>query len=305
MNNIAESVWSLANEFVGSAKLVTINDGMIDFTAGSVARWHNKNSGILLPYPSCIAPDDPDAVKKLFLYELIANSVNYCYWYGRYDIRPLGANSTKMSSLLDESFVVLEEMKKTEMFHPDHELEIIIETFISKLSMERFPLIDYRVTHLKEILNRSDLLSVIDTSVQRKDYSVDEWLEYIITSFPGYSKDLFLKRAFLFIMQMYRRCGIFEKEISKILVPADYQVPRVLRELGCIEYRNPLAFTVDNNLLMAEGCQAECEIRAATIVACRRIADIANCTCEEVDTYLWSKRNECKKPFHLCITSNY
>lgn len=311
MNNIIETVWSLANEFVDGPKLVTINDEAIGKVAKDVVRWKevlyaNRASRCALwGYPKCIDPLKSNAMRKLFLYELIANSVNYCYWYGRYDIRPSGASSTEMENLLCESFDKLGEMKKEATIDCRQEFEIIVKTFIDKLCMARFPLIDRRVALLTELLNVSDLLSVIRISVQREDYSVDRWLEYLITSFPGYSKDLFLKRAFLFIMQMYRRCGVFGKEISRILVPADYQVPKVLRWLGCIEYKYPLDFTIDMNLLLAEGCSTECEIRAATIVACKRIADLAGCTCEEVDTYLWSKRKQCDRAFHLTITTNY
>lgn len=304
MNHI-DTVWSFANEFVDSAKLVTINDEVIDKIAKDVVRWKETTERLLWNFPTCIKSG---SIEKIFLYELIANSVNYCFWYGRHNIRPNGASSTKMYNLLDESFDELEEMKETATFSPHDELEIIIETFIDKLSRARFPLIDHRVRHLNEILNRSDLLSAIEISVLRedyKDYSVDKWLDYLITSFPGYSKDLFLKRAFLFIMQMYRRCGIFGKEISKVLVPADYQIPKVLRWLGCIEYKYPLDFTTDMNILLAEGCSTECEIRAATIVVCKRIADLAGCTCEEVDTYLFGRRHFCTDSFHLTVTTNY
>ena len=313
MNQI-DTVWSLANEFMNSAKLVAINDGMISSVVEDIVEWKGNGVRVFQGYPLCIKSG---SIRKVFLYELIANSVNYCFWYGKHNIRPNGADSEKMYNLLDESFIYLEEMKKTATFSHYQELEIIIGTFIDKLSKARFPLIDHRVRHLNEILNRSDLLSVIEISVQREDYSVDRWLDYLITSFPGYSKDLFLKRAFLFIMQMYRRCGIFEdkilnrsdllsvNEISKVLVPADYQVPKMLRWLGCIEYCDSLAFLVDNDLSIAEGTSAECEIRAATIIVCKRIADLAKCTCEEVDTYLYGRRNRIIAPFPLTVTTNY
>lgn len=303
--NLIDGVWSLANEFVDKAKLITLNAGAIEETADTVAIWKRENPMVYQGWPKCINPEDNRAMLKLFLYELMANSINYCYWYGRHNIRPNGSDCGKMYRLLDESFEYLEELRKTATIDSRQEKEIITKTFIEKLSMARFPLIDHRVRHLNEILSRSDLLSVIEISVSREDYSVEQWLDYLITSFPGYSKDLFLKRAFLFIMQMYRRCGIFGKEISKVLVPADYQIPKMLRWLGCIEYHNVLAFTVDNDLLMAEDCSTECEIRAATIVACKRIADLADCTCEEVDTYLYGKRYVCSDPFHLTITANY
>lgn len=309
--NPIDTVWAIATKLVDSSELVDINDRVVSEVANSVAAWKkevyaNRASRCSVwNYPKCIDPDDPKAVRKLFLYELIASSVNYCYWYGRHDIRPEGANSVKMYNLLDESFGRLNEMLTKAQFHPQGEVEIIINTFIEGLSRARFPLIDRRVAHLTEILNRSDLLSIIEISVQREDYRLEEWLDYIITSFPGYSRDMFLKRAFLFIMQMYRRCGIFEKEIGKILIPADYQVPKILRWLGCIEYDDALARVVDEGFTIAENSKAECEIRAATIVACERIGDRAGCTCEEVDTYLWGKRNETKAAFHLTITTNY
>jgi len=305
-NNLIDNVWSLANEFVNAAKLVTIDFRKVDDITKSIVEWRKTRKPWTPWFPTCINESDPNATAKLFLYELIANSVNYCYWYGRYNVRPGGADAAKMYNLLDECFDELEEMKKTASFHPHHELEIVIGSFITKLSRERFPLIDHRVMHLKEILGKPDLLSVIELSSKKKeDCSIDEWLEYIVTSFPGYSKDLFLKRAFLFIMQMHRRAGIFGKEIDKVLVPADYQVPKMLRWLGCIEYHPFLANIVDNNLLLAEGSRLECEIRAATIVACKRLAELAECNCEEVDTYLWSKRKLCDVPFHLVVTSNY
>jgi len=146
---------------------------------------------------------------------------------------------------------------------------------------------------------------VIELSIYREDYSVEKWLEYLIISFPGYSKDLFLKRAFLFIMEMYRRCGIFGKEIGEVLVPADYHIPKMLRWLGCIEYSSELDSAIDNGHSVLSGSIAECEIRATTIVTCRKIADLARCTCEEVDTYLFSRRHQCRDAFHLCVTSNY
>jgi len=57
--------------------------------------------------------------------------------------------------------------------------------------------------------------------------------------------------------------------------------------------------------LISEGSLMECEIRAASIIACGLIADRAGCTCEVVDKYLWSRKEENLNPFHLTITSSY
>lgn len=317
--NLIDNVQLLADQFMVNPKYVYLDQDAIAVVAEKVADQLEFREGIAASqstfwgYPKCIDPVDSKALNKLFLYEIIANSVNYCYWYGRYDIRPNGSDSTKMYKLLDESFEVINRLRQMSEYSQQYELEIIIDTFANKLSQERFPLLDHRIRHLDEIRNREDLISRIDRCVQQEDYSVDKWLEYLVLAFPGYGKDLFLKRAFLFIIEMYRRCRLFKEEIGRVPVPTDYQIPKMLRSLGCIQYapsqyapyiRN-LACRVDSGCLIFEGSQQECEIRAATIVACRKIAGLAECSCADVDTYLFSKRYECKDPFHLTITSNY
>lgn len=307
MSTIITSVWDLAGQFMTNPKFVTLNEEGIRKTAERIKEWKESVGPELWGLPNCIQGDDSNSkmVEKLFIYELITNSVNYCYWYGRSDIRPNGADSTKMYRLLDESFDYLTELKKKAQYSSHHELEIIIGTFIEKLSRERFPLLDHRVRHLKELLDRSDLLSVIALSVERNNYDLNEWLDYLVTSFPGFGKDMFLKRAFLFIMQLYRRAGLFKDQIHLLPVPADYQVPKMLRWMRCIEYHEHVSTFVDNGIMLLEGSREECEIRAATIMACDRIASYVKCTCEEVDSYLWLNRKKCSDPFHLTVTSNY
>lgn len=298
-----DTVWTLAQQFVADATMVTINDAKIWDVATEIVDTQKNQLPVPAEFTKHVSP--PDEIRKMFLYELIANSVNYCFWYGRHDIRPNDVSSSKMYALLDESFHHIDELKKTRTMDRYQELEDVIEDFTGKLSRARFPLIDCRVRHLEEILDRHDLLSVIDTDVERGKHSVDEWLDFLVTSFPGYAKDLFLKRAFLFIMQMYRRCGLFAEEMFKIPVPADYQIPKMLRWTGCIVYDRELSWIVDENVIVPSGSFIECEIRAATIVAVKRIADAANCTCEEVDTYLFARRYFCSEPFHLTITTDY
>ena len=64
----------------------------------------------------------------------------------------------------------------------------------------------------------------------------NEWLQNIAYQYPGYASDPFIKRAFLFIIEMNRRMRWFKKDIHKIPVPTDYQIPKMLR------YYNILSF---------------------------------------------------------------
>jgi hypothetical protein len=304
--SLIDSVWTLSDKFLKDARMVSIDDSRIVEIAEYVKNWIGEKHCVAWGFPKCINSKDKDAIQDLFLYEIIANSVNYCYWFGRYDVRPNEANCALMYKLLGESFDKLHEMQKTAQFHPSHEVEIIIDAFIEKLNLMRFPLVDHRIKHLKEVQDSNCYLrSFIEAAVQREDYRAEEWLKILVTTLPGYSKDLFLKRAMLFIMQMYRRCRLFENDIGKVLIPADYQIPKMLRWLGCTNYSEALAYLVDNNIPLPENGQAECEIRATTIQVSKRIAELANCTSEAVDSYLFNRRYDCKEPFHLVITTNY
>ena len=59
----------------------------------------------------------------------------------------------------------------------------------------------------------------------------------MIKLFQGFSSDVFLKRTSLFFMQLYRKFGWYKDDLMQTLfVPADYQIPKILRHFECIEY---------------------------------------------------------------------
>ena len=116
---------------------------------------------------------------------------------------------------------------------------------------------------------------------------------------------MFLKRAFLLSIMLYRRLQWFKDDIDIIPVPADYQLPKVLEGWGCINYSYTLSDKVQGGELIPSGSLEECEIRAATILVCKRLAELSGHKMCDIDTYLWLKRNEIDKPFHLTITTNY
>jgi len=316
MSTILESVRDLVGQFISDSKFVFIDNEKIGEVAKDIKNWKDKIVDPLWGFPKCIKDNDPYKIEKLVLYELIANSINYCYWYGRSDIRPNGASATKMYELLDASFREVLKDEIEALSHPGVYLDLqsiknlIAKDFAKRLVIERFPMLGQRAAHLKEIKNLNfdkTFLPLIERYKNGKGCGeVEEWIEILVQNIPGFAADPFLKRAILFVMQLYRGTGFFgEEQIKKLPVPADYQIPKMLRYLGCIQYETSLLRSVMKGDLIPEGSQMECEIRAATIVVCSMIAEEAKCTCEVVDTYLWSKRNECKEPFHLTVTANY
>ena len=88
-------------------------------------------------------------------------------------------------------------------------------------------------------------------------------------------------------------------------VPADYQIPKMLRHFGLIEMSEELSLLVDSNEVLIENSEKELNIRAATIKACEIIAKKNSISVDDVDAYFFMLRKECKLNHHLCITTNY
>jgi len=87
---------------------------------------------------------------------------------------------------------------------------------------------------------------------------------------------------------------------------ADYQVPRVLRALGVLEYCPSLADRINRHDLLEEGGPEELAIRAATIIACEAIAAHTGGTSADIDNLLWLSQDIAgDAPFHLTETRLY
>jgi hypothetical protein len=225
-------------------------------------------------------------IKNEILKELVACSINYCYWYGASNLRPNGCSSSKMYECLELAF--------RDYKNFDDRINKLIEL----LSIKRFPLIEDRKRHLMELC---------------EDWKAQRFIEYVINKkadlklmciyFPSFASDIFLKRASLFFIQMYRKFGWYSD--LEVPVPADYQVPKILKHFGCIEYKPELEEMIYENQLIQKGSIQEIQIRAATIIVCQLLQGITGWTIGDVDSFLWTRRKEVDEPFHLTITTDY
>ena len=127
----------------------------------------------------------------------------------------------------------------------------------------------------------------------------------LITLFPGFASDIFLKRTFLFFIQMNRRFGWFEEECKIIPVPADYQIPKMLEHFGCFSYSSSLRQSIESNKLIPKNSIEECEIRSATILTAKKLCEITGWNISDVDSYFFLRKHEVDSPFHLTITTDY
>jgi len=224
--------------------------------------------------------------------ELLASSINYCYWYGKPDIRPANSSSTLMYGLLVDNYNKNNRQIDMKM----------INNFVADMAEARFPLIEERARHLVQTASRWEGF-VNEINNNKKE--VGPLINLMVREFPGFASDMFLKRASLFFLQLGRKFEWFKETIGDLHIPADYQVPKMLKYFGVLEYSEMLSTQIQTYSLIPAGSLMECEIRAATVVVSRKLAESTGWITPEVDTWFWTKRKECDDPFHLTITTDY
>lgn len=126
--------------------------------------------------------------------------------------------------------------------------------------------------------------------------------------FPKSFADPYLKKAQL-ALAMYGGHHLnrgLRLDTSDLTAIADYQVPRVLRAMGILNYDATLSGAVDNQVQLPQDSHQERAIRSATILACEEIATYAGITAAAVDNALWQAQAYAgEQPFHLTFTTRY
>ncbi len=289
--NLIENVYEIAEQFMSDSEWVTINYENLS----ELARTMTSTDPPEFPLPVVTDPF------KGIVIELVAASINYCYWYGKSTVRPNGASSTVMYELLDKSFSNFSK-STTSSFNE------CLYRFKELLTLNRFPLLEERIKHLSELEYYTfqfcnDIETRYHCGIGFLEFP--EVLNNLVVNFPGFASDIFLKRASLFFIQLNRRFGWFKEELKMLHVPADYQIPKMLESLGCITYHPYLSMTIAEDKLIPKNSKEECEIRSATIIAMRELCRLTDWNVADVDTYLFTKRHTTTKKFHLCITTDY
>jgi len=242
-----------------------------------------------LPFPM---PDIEDDLRDVII-ELVASSINYCYWYSSPEIRPGNASSGLMYELVQNSFQDL----SYENFSQH------IFKLIQQVSISRFPLIWERKNHLLELIPEGIEFAIKVVNSDKRNHR--PLLEKLIETFPGFASDIFLKRACLFFLQLHRKFNWFEDSMYLLPVPADYQVPKLLHHYGCITYIDSLSEKINNKVLIPKYSKEECQIRAATVLVCKELSERTGWNISDIDGWLWLQRKITSEPFHLTITTDY
>ena len=186
-----ESVFEISREFMKNSQYVYLRElPILELSRRMLSDGRTK-------FPTKDgAPDN--LTRKDILYELVACSINYCYWYGKSDIRPGGSSSVLMYNLVDDCFKIYD-------FGKD-----LIDILIIMLTRNRFPLLEERIKHLHEILENGESYADLffDKITDKQDDGVflihqSELFEELLYTFPGFASDIFLKRASLFFLQLF------------------------------------------------------------------------------------------------------
>ena len=316
MSKAIDVMWKLVDTVVRESKYVHIDEYLIDDLACDVTDWSRCGMTSDLREGKVDVPDGVGTAQDLFMYYLMADAVNFCYWYGNEAWRPAGSNSSRMEQLLSEVFLKAEGDVSSHQRQWHHYRELIPK-FMDILTHERFPLIRERRALLKEIAHADfpGLFEAIFHRESAKYISFDTCFSRLLMDVPGYSSDMFLKRASLFFFELWKRRGHFPNqlntswaaEIKTLPVPIDYHIPNVLRYLECIRYGGRLVKMVDHGDLIPQGSRMEIEIRAASAYVCRYLGELTHLGPVEIDDFLFNQRGEAKglNPIHLTITTDY
>ena len=145
-------------------------------------------------------------------------------------------------------------------------------------------------------------------------------VELLVRDFPSFKDQVvhrgrsvaFNKRAQLTAIMVYEKLlgmgvEIFPKEdVGLLTVAANYELPKMLRKLGILEYSEDLARKVDDGVQIAYGGEEEVEIRALTIYASMELVARINrhrpsgshINALHIDYLLWSLGRSCKDVRH-------
>jgi hypothetical protein len=307
-------MWRIVDDVCDLGRGVWINPDkrVWEQRSGEFLRWVGTNPGRTHPFPTGISN-----VEEYVVYALLMNSINYCYWYGWDKIRPNGSRASMVSNIL------IKEIEATKGYGcPEDLYTAVLDKFRHAICFARMPMLEERIHHLEEmgkprthfirfmieIIKKGERVGESDGSADNELSTLMNMLEQ---SFPGYVSDMFLKRASLFFLDLFKcrralgRMDLFGTEVVDLPVPIDYHIPNVLRNLGLLKYSQALEMKIEHGQLIPKGSKEEVMIRANSAKICRKLALTANVSASDVDEYLYTQRSLPTTPFHLTITTDY
>jgi hypothetical protein len=223
------------------------------------------------------------------VFSLINASVQFSFFLGRSDYRPQGINGETVVQMLKKEFDTLLTNKKA----TDSDYKDTIDSFIDALKSTEITLIDERIQALKQVQS-------LPLDVFGYHYSNEDVMFRMMMNLDTFRKDVFKKKAFYAL----QTCSLLNNTSSIAPVPCDYQIPKVMYDLGILLYSNEIHDKIQNDEIFIRNSKQELSIRSACFKAAQQLQDIYDISPANLDQYLFLKKNTSTK-HHLCYTTDY
>jgi len=237
--------------------------------------------------------------KIIHVFNVINASLQFSFFLGNSSIRVDNIDSSWIVNMLDKVF----KKSKIENVHNIYHLK---ESIVKILIKSNIPLLNKRIISIEEIFNKLDFIEY-GNSYLNINHSI-----CMLKQLVSFKQDIFFKKGLFAILissrmmpELKKINKSYKKELFLLPVPADYQIPKVLRYFKLINLSDDFLNIIESNTIIPENSNMELNLRAATIKACNKIAKNNNISVDDVDSYLFMIRKKIDLQHHLCITSNY
>ncbi len=221
------------------------------------------------------------------------------------NLRELGENilGKPLVKLYQKLFVSKQEIKNINeirtYFTEDDESNKILNLFDKSLDVNKF--LDNVIYNFKSYRDKGDYVlkngEVIEVYFYKRAQLLAHDLYLLYKYYEKNFKDLLNKFPYLKLLNF--------KNIKDLTIFADYKLPQLLEYKKVINYTEDLKNEIKQGVIISK--EKEIEIRAATIVACEKIAKKLNINEALLDNILWNiaKSTEFILPYHKSISIYY
>lgn len=269
-------VLSTTKFVVSNAKYVSINKKKIKefckhFNESHINHWLNESPFDLTKLNE----------KEGLHFLLVFNAISFSYWgdpkwvikYNNEEFDGAWGMISALGKAIENNIPILNMKYLSNISGKD--FEKIVEGNVE------IPLFEERLNILREVgkvvLEKFD--GDFSVLIKKANNDAIKLLDLIILNFPSFEDSslykgkrvYFYKRAQLLISDIYQYFNGNSygklKNTNELTACADYKLPKVLRQLGIIEYKKELAEKIDKKIELYKGSEEEIEIRACTIWA--------------------------------------
>ncbi len=298
MHPVIETVYKAADTFMSD--YVTINDEKIaSFRIADV-----QESTRYFSMPSYLESmrkeiDPVVAYKIVHIFNAIQASLQYGFFTARADIRFDGIDSQWVVKMIDAVFAEFKVRSVTDVHRTKGRI-------LEKLTASGITMLRSRVETVEEVFAKLNFYEYGEA------YADADASLMLLSKLVCFKQDLFFKKGLFALMMTGRMLPElaenhpdYAEAVALLPVPADYQIPKMLRHYGLITLSDELEKMVENNISLPENSEPELSIRAATVKACKLIAERNAISADAVDAWLFAHRLESSLKHHLCVTEFY